>query len=322
MHAAAQSLAKDNLIKYDRRTGAFQSTPLGRIASHYYIAHESIRTYNSYLKPTMSDIELFRLFSLSYEFRNLCVRQEEKLELKRLIERVPVPVKEGVEEASAKVNVLLQTYISRLSLKGFALVCDMVYVHQSAGRIMRALFEICLRRGWAQLARRTLDLCKMVDHRVWLSQTPLRQFKTSRPGREDAAAELTPSILSKLERRSIPWLRMYDLKPQDLGELVRMPRIGRALYQFVHRFPKIELEAHVQPITRSILRFELTIEADFEYLPEVHDWGVQYHVLVEDSDGDELLHHELFTLRGSQMEDSHTVAFTVAVTEPLPPQVR
>lgn len=27
----------------------------------------------------------------------------------------------------------------------------MVYVTQSAGRIMRCLFEICLRRGWANL---------------------------------------------------------------------------------------------------------------------------------------------------------------------------
>ena len=36
----------------------------------------------------------------------------------------------------------------------------MVYVTQSAGRIMRCLAEICLKRGWAGVAERALALCK------------------------------------------------------------------------------------------------------------------------------------------------------------------
>jgi Sec63 Brl domain len=71
----------------------------------------------------------------------------------------------------------LQAYISRLKLEGLALSTDMVYVTQSAGRLMRCLFEIVLRRGWAGLADKALALCKMVQYRLWGSQTPLRQFK-------------------------------------------------------------------------------------------------------------------------------------------------
>jgi pre-mRNA-splicing helicase BRR2 len=58
------------------------------------------------------------------------------------MERVPIPIKESIEEPSAKVNVLLQAYISQLKLEGFALMSDMVYVTQSAARLMRAIFEI------------------------------------------------------------------------------------------------------------------------------------------------------------------------------------
>ena len=65
-------------------------------------------------------------------------------------------------------------YISQLKLEGFALVSDMVYVTQSASRILRAMFEICLKRGWSHLSRRALDLCKMVEKRMWLSMSPLR----------------------------------------------------------------------------------------------------------------------------------------------------
>ena len=37
-----------------------------------------------------------------------------------------------------------------------------------AGRLFRAMFEIVMRRGWAQLTDRVLTLCKMVDRRMWL----------------------------------------------------------------------------------------------------------------------------------------------------------
>ena len=52
-----------------------QVTELGRIASHYYCTNETIATYNNLLKPTLSEIELFRVFSLSGEFKHISVRE-------------------------------------------------------------------------------------------------------------------------------------------------------------------------------------------------------------------------------------------------------
>jgi pre-mRNA-splicing helicase BRR2 len=134
-------------------------------------------TYNQLLKPTISEIELFRVFSLSSEFQYITVRDEEKIELQKLMERVPIPIKESIDEPSAKVNVLLQAFISQLKLDGFALMCDMTHVNQSAGRLMRAIYEIVLSRGWAQLTEKCLSLSKMVTRRMWQSMCPLRQFK-------------------------------------------------------------------------------------------------------------------------------------------------
>jgi pre-mRNA-splicing helicase BRR2 len=254
-HTAATILDKHNLIKYDRKTGGFQVTALGRVASHYYVSHESIHVFNENLKPQMSDIEIFRLFSLSGEFKNIHVREEEKIELMKLVTRVPVPIKEGVEEPSAKVNVLLQSYISRLKLDGFALVADMTYVQQSACRLMRAIFEIALKRGWASLASRTLVICKMVERRTWSSQSPLRQFSS-----------IPEVIIRKLEKNSdVTWERYYDLKPQDLGEMVKIPKMGKTLHKYVHMFPKLELSANVQPITRALMKIDLTLTPDFQY---------------------------------------------------------
>lgn len=126
-----------------------------------------------------------------------------------------------MEEPSAKVNVLLQAYISQLKLEGFALMADMLHVTQSAERLMRAIFEIgqcsdnarkyscwsshhhcfllfftVLHRGWAQLADKTLSLCKMIDRRMWPSMSPLRQFR-----------KIPEEVIKKIEKKSFPWER-------------------------------------------------------------------------------------------------------------------
>ena len=69
IHSAAMLLDKSNLVKYDRKTGRFQVTELGCIASHFYITHTSMSTYNQHLKPMMGHIELFCVFAPSDEFK-------------------------------------------------------------------------------------------------------------------------------------------------------------------------------------------------------------------------------------------------------------
>ncbi|ELU09831.1 hypothetical protein CAPTEDRAFT_222545 [Capitella teleta] len=309
IHTAAMLLDKHNMIRYDKKTGNFQVTELGRIASHYYITHDSVATYNQLLKPTLSEIELFRVFSLSSEFKHIAVREEEKLELLKLLERVPIPIKESIEEPSAKVNVLLQAYVSQLKLDGFALMSDMVFITQSAGRLMRAIFEIVLHRGWAQLADKTLALCKMIDKRMWQSMNPLRQFK-----------RVPVEVVKKIEKKNFPWERFYDLNHNEIGELVRAPKMGKLIHKYVHHFPKLELSVNIQPITRSTLRVELSITPDFQWDEKLHGHSEAFWILVEDVDSEVILHHEYFLLKKKFCEDDHLVKFFVPVFEPLPPQ--
>ena len=307
-HAAAIILDKCSLIKYDKKTGRFQSTELGRIASYYYISHHSMATYNQHLKPHMSLIDLFRVFALSDEFKLIPVREEEKLELAKMLERVPIPVKESLEEPTAKINVLIQAYISQLKLEGFALMSDMVYITQSAGRILRAIFEICLRRGWAALTRKTLDLCKMVEKRIWLSMSPLRQFKG-----------FPFEVIKRLERKDFSWDRYYDLEPQELGDLAGMPKSGKTIHKYVHQLPRFDLQVHVQPITRSMLKIDLTITPDFQFDEKTHGTAESFIIIIEDVDSEQILYHDTFVLKQRYAEDEHVVSFTVPLFEPLPP---
>uniref|UniRef100_A0A671XSJ2 U5 small nuclear ribonucleoprotein 200 kDa helicase n=1 Tax=Sparus aurata TaxID=8175 RepID=A0A671XSJ2_SPAAU len=287
VHTAASVLDKNSLVKYDKRTGSFQVTDLGRIASHFYITHDSVQTYNQLLKPTLSEIELFRVFSLSSEFRNITVRE------------VCVTKKHLFCVLPFQINVLLQAYISQLKLEGFALMADMVYVTQSAGRLMRAIFEIVLNRGWAQLTDKTMNLCKMIDKRMWQSMSPLRQFK-----------KLPEEVIKKIEKKNFPFERLYDLNHNEIG----------TIHKYVHQFPKLDLAVHLQPITRSTLKVELTITPDFQWDDKIHGSSEAFWILVEDVDSEVILHHEYFLLKAKYAQDEHLVTFFVPVFEPLPPQ--
>ncbi|KAH6709629.1 Sec63 Brl domain-containing protein [Leptodontidium sp. MPI-SDFR-AT-0119] len=311
IHSAAAVLEKSNLVKYDKKTGKLQPTELGRIASHYYITHSSMLTYNHHIQPSITPIELFRVFALSDEFKYIPVRQDEKLELAKLLGRVPIPVKESIEEPHAKINVLLQAYISRLKLEGLALMADLVYVTQSAGRILRAIFEITLKKGWSSVAKTALELCKMAEKRMWPTMTPLRQF----PG-------CSRDIIQKAERIDVPWASYFDLDPPRMGELLGLPKAGRTVCNLVSKFPRVEVQAQVQPMTRSMLRVELTITPNFEWDDEVHGTAESFWIIAEDCDGEDILFHDQFILRKdfAQAEmNEHIVEFTVPITEPMPP---
>ena len=102
----------------------------------------------------------------------------------------------------------LQAYVSQLKLEGLALSSDMVYVTQSAGRLMRCLFEICLKRGWAGLTDKALNLCKMVNNRMWGSQTPLRQIAAKLKASGITAKSIVPpEVLSKVGSRALAFVQ-------------------------------------------------------------------------------------------------------------------
>ena len=113
------------------------------------------------------------------------------------------PVKIGVEDPIGKVNCLIQSYISRIRIEGFSLVSDMAYVSQNIGRIARALFEISLKRGWALLSGRLLNICKSIEKQLWHFQSPMRQFE----------AQLKFDIINKIEEKllSIEKVNIYYL---------------------------------------------------------------------------------------------------------------
>lgn len=107
------------------------------------------------------------------------------------------------------------------------------------------MFEICLKRGWASLAHKALDLCKMVDKRMWSVMSPLRQFRG-----------IPSEVVQRAERKEYPWYRYFFLDPPELAELLGLPKAGRLVHRLVHQFP-----------LRKCLRTSTFFDAHFIYSP-------------------------------------------------------
>jgi pre-mRNA-splicing helicase BRR2 len=67
----------------------------------------------------------------------------------------------------------------------------------------------------------------------------------------------------------------------------------------------------VQPITRTLLRIDLSIVPDFRWDEKIHGGAETFIILVEDVDGEVILFHDSFILRQHYAEDEHNFTLTV-----------
>ena len=311
IHASAILLHKNNLIKYNSENGEFTSTQLGKVSSYYYIKYPSIGIYNQYLNVNMSEIDILRLFSLSNEFKLIPIREEEKREIEKLISKVPIPVPGSSEEQNSKINILLQCYISNIPLEGYAISSDMVFISQNASRIFRALFEICCHRCWANVSYICLKLCKEIKNRMWLSMSPLRQFNI-----------IPEDILHKIEsKEQLTWDKFFEMNVSNITDLIKInKKNSESIYKLIHTFPRIEIKANIQPLTRNCLFIEILINPNFNWIKHYHPYSELFHLFVEDNDSEIILHHEMFNLKEKDIGNEKRLVFIVPMIEPMPPQ--
>lgn len=280
VHSAFELLQQHKLVVYEAESGNVLATELGKIAAHFYISYPTIGAYNSELKLWMSEIDVLRVFAGSGEFKYVPVRQEEKMEVSKLADKCPIPIKENASDPLAKINVLLQTYISRLKLEGFALMADMVYVTQSAGRLLRAIHQICLKKKWARLTLVTLELCKFVERRMWNTNSPFRQFG------DLASAE----IIRATEASHLPFISYFDLSAAELSEAINFKGHSQFAFELLSQFPKLILECQGQPISPDLMRILVEMQPSWEWNRNIHGGSESFLLTLSDNDG-ELLHY-------------------------------
>ena len=265
------------------------------------------------MKPIMNEGEILAMLSKAQEFEQLKVRDDEMSELDEAIhEYCELPVKGGAENVYGKVNILLQTHISRGNVRSFSLVSDMNYVTQNASRIARAVFEIVLRKNLPLLSGRMLRFAKVIEKRMWDFEHPLRQHPL-----------IKQDIVAKLETRNFTLEKLRELEGKEIGHLIHHVNAGHNIKRAAEELPLVEIEASTQPITRTVLRVRLSVKPNFRWNDKVHGKTAEpFWIWVEDPDNDHMYHNEYFLLTRKQVmsKEAQEIVFTIPIFEPLPNQ--
>lgn len=310
---AAKCLDKAQMIRFNIRTGDLNVTDLGRTASHFYIKYATIEIFNEHIQKIMDFGEILKVMSQAQEFQQLKVRDEELDEMDELTdENCVLPVAGGSANTHGKVNILMQTYLSRAQVKAFSLASDLSYVTTNAVRIVRALFTIELHRNNALLAGRMLMMCKMFERQMWDFETPLRQF-----------TRISFDLISKIEAKGLSIQTIRDMDPKEVGEIIHNQRSGAHIVKCAQEIPMINIDATLHPITRTVLRIRILIEADFRWNDGVHGKFAQpFWIWIEDPESNFIYHSEYFQLTRKQAfsKEPQELVVTIPLREPLPPQ--
>ncbi|KAK6456949.1 DNA-directed DNA polymerase [Scheffersomyces xylosifermentans] len=307
---AARRLHHLQMIIFEENSGAFTPKDLGRIASDFYLLNNSVEIFNQMLNPKVSEADVLSMISMSSEFDSVKFREEEREELKKLLENdTPCQIAGDVDSAQGKTNILLQAFVSQASIKDSALISDSNYVAQNSARICRALLLIGINRRWGTFMKIMLSICKSIDKRIWAFEHPLAQFDLPEP------------VLRNIKAKNPSMEALRDMESGELGDLVHNHRMGSVLYKLISRFPSIDIDTEIFPITSNVMRVHVSLEPDFVWDERYHGNAQIFWLTVEESDQFEILHVEKFILGRKQMRSPHEMDFMIPLADPLPPQI-
>ena len=147
---------------------------------------------------------------------------------------------------------------------------------------------------------------------MWWWETPLRQLAD--------VMKFPDSVIRNLEDRHATVDALLDMEAREVGQLVHHERMGEKVLEGARTLPRLQIETEIQPVTRQILRVTIKITAAFKWSRRVHGTVEPFWIWVGDSDNEHIYHSENFMLHEKQRNETHTLAFTIPIFEPLPPQ--
>ncbi|XP_059472919.1 activating signal cointegrator 1 complex subunit 3 [Neocloeon triangulifer] len=308
---SADKLQQARMVRFHHPTGSLDATDIGRTASYFYIKYDTMQMFVETMNAgsdnnmtALGDADIVALMSQAQEFEQLKLRDDEMDELDELFEsNCYLPVAGGPDNIHGKVNILLQTYLSKGFIKSFSLISDKGYVTDNAARIARALFDLALKHGDAILSNRTLKIAKMMEKQMWDSEHPLAQI-----------GKFGMDVLDKLQKSRLSLDRMREMSGSDIGAMVRNTRLGPELKQCVEAFPSVAIDTVVQPITATVVKISVTITPTFKWNDHIHGKTAEvFWLWIEDCTTSRIHHYESVLITKKQVRFGEQIRTTIMI---------
>lgn len=292
------------------------------------IEYKAYNNVNVNFAGDIDDQNLVAILAQASEFEQLQTRQEEKGELVELKDVTFLKkadghflnLVKGDDEASGsgdnltmdcveKVQLLIQGFLSMQSYDQYSLVADTFYIIQNGSRILRCIFEICLRKNQSDLSITVLKWCRYIENCVRDDCTPLRMFCfdnaikglfSQKRGSDlkrnnNFQDNMTCSKIEDIMWEDVNGKNMVSVQSlrenKDVQQMLRLPSSESfALKRVIFNYPLLDVEYSIRPIAQTILKLTINISPNFIYSKQFHMPKETFWVIIEDNG--EILHYE------------------------------
>lgn len=146
----------------------------GRIASYYYLKHQTVKMFKERLKPECGTEELLSILSDAEEYTDLPVRHNEDHMNSELAKCLPLESNpHSFDSPHTKAHLLLQAHLSRTMLPCPDYDTDTKTVLDQALRVCQAMLDVAAHQGWLVTVLNITSLVQMVIQGRWLKDSSL-----------------------------------------------------------------------------------------------------------------------------------------------------
>uniref|UniRef100_A0A183BX03 Activating signal cointegrator 1 complex subunit 3 n=1 Tax=Globodera pallida TaxID=36090 RepID=A0A183BX03_GLOPA len=157
----------------EEENGTVDPTPLGRIASKYYLQHLTMRHFKAHIHGAMSVEELLQCLADCPEYEEIPVRHNEDQINSEIQSFLPIKLASSDwGSPHVKTNLLYQAHFSRMKLP-VDYITDQRSIIESCIRIIQAMFDTCLEFALLDTAINVLVLLQQIYQARWYSDHPL-----------------------------------------------------------------------------------------------------------------------------------------------------
>ena len=174
VNSSVAKLVQAKCVEYNAEEDTVCSTALGRLASFYYLSHETIQYMSTALTADVPISGLIALLANAKEFYGLPVRHNEEVLNEALMHLVPVPVpKHDLENPHVKANLLIQAHLTRCPLPITDYFTDTKSVLDQSIRVLQGMIDVSAHKGHLRTTLNLVHLMQMLVQGRWLDQSIL-----------------------------------------------------------------------------------------------------------------------------------------------------
>ena len=174
VNISLSKLTLSGCIEYNSEDETVNATTLGRLASFYYLSHETIQYMNTSLLSEVPISGLIAILANAKEFFGLPVRHNEDVLNESMMHLVPIKVpKHDLENPHVKANLLIQGHIERCPLPITDYFTDTKMVLDQSIRVLQGMIDVAAHKGFLKTTINLIHLMQMIVQGSWLDQSIL-----------------------------------------------------------------------------------------------------------------------------------------------------